>query len=107
MNRPWEGIIPRLEKTYTETSSDRTRNRLINCMTDLPCSDCNGEKLNAAARHVTVGGIRLPEISSCSIHDSLELVKSWRPENKNGPPEDYADQLEVLDEKAYSSVMKY
>ena len=100
MNRPWEGIIPRLEKTYTETSSDRTRNRLINCMTDLPCSECNGEKLNAAARHVTVGGIRLPEVSSCSIHDSLELVRAWRPENENGPPEMYADQLETLDEKS-------
>ena len=25
MNRPWEGIIARLEKTYTETTSERTR----------------------------------------------------------------------------------
>ena len=69
-------------------------------MTDLPCSECNGEKLNAAARHVTVGGIRLPEVSSCSIHDSLELVRAWRPENERGPPEEYADQVETLDEKS-------
>ena len=44
--------------------------------------------------------IRLPEVSSCSIHDSLELVRAWRPENENGPPETYADQLETLDEKS-------
>ena len=50
MNRPWEGIIARLEKTYTETTSERTRARLIACMTDLPCPSCHGEKLNPAAR---------------------------------------------------------
>ena len=99
-SKPWEGIIPRLEKTYIETTSNRTRTRLINCMTDLPCGDCQGEKLNAAARFVTVGGIRLPEISSCSIFESLELVKSLRPDAEIGPPEEYADQLEVLDDKS-------
>ena len=99
-NKPWEGIIPRLEKTYIETTSNRTRSRLINCMTDLPCNDCNGEKLNPAARYVTVGGIRLPEISSCSIYESLDLVKAWKPETEVGPPEEFADQLEILDDKS-------
>ena len=55
MNRPREGIIARLERTYAETSSHRTRNRLIACMTDLDCHACQGEKLNPAARFVTVG----------------------------------------------------
>jgi len=99
-SKPWEGIIPRLQKTYVETTSNRTRNRLINCMTDLPCNDCNGEKLNPAARFVTVGGIRLPEVSSCSIFESLDLVRAWRPDAEIGPPEEYADQLEVLDDKS-------
>ena len=76
MNRPWEGIIARLQKTYTETTSERTRGRLINCMTDLDCSECGGEKLNAAARYVSVGGIRLPEVSRCSVHDSLALIRA-------------------------------
>ena len=69
-------------------------------MTDLPCNDCNGEKLNPAARYVTVGGIRLPEVSSCSIFESLDLVRAWRPDAEIGPPEEYADQLEVLDDKS-------
>jgi excinuclease ABC subunit A len=99
-SKPWEGIVPRLEKTYLETTSNRTRTRLINAMTDLPCGDCNGEKLNPAARHVTVGGIRLPEISACSIFESLDLVNAWNPDTDVGPPEEYADQLEVLDDKS-------
>ena len=98
-SKPWEGIIPRLEKTYTETTSERTRNRLIACMTDLDCQDCNGEKLNRAARYVTVGGIRLPEVSQCSVHDALGLVKAWNPEG-DGPPANFEDLLEPLDERS-------
>ncbi len=98
-SKPWEGIIPRLEKTYTETTSERSRNRLIACMTDLDCPECNGEKLNRAARYVTVGGIRLPEVSQCSVHDALGLVRAWDPEG-DGPPDAYQDILEALDERS-------
>ncbi len=99
MNRPWEGIISRLERTYSETSSDRTRNRLIACMTDLDCHACHGEKLNPAARFVTVGGIRLPEVSRSSVHEAYQLIKALHPE-ADGPPEQYADVLTALDDRA-------
>ena len=98
-SKPWEGVIPRLQKTYTETTSERTRSRLISCMTDLDCSECNGEKLNAAARFVTVGGIRLPEVSNCSVHDALSVIRSWQPKGE-GAPEAFADMLEILDERS-------
>jgi len=98
-SKPWEGIVPRLEKTYAETTSERTRNRLIACMTDLDCSDCSGEKLNRAARYVTVGGVRLPEVSQCSVHDALGLVRAWSPDG-DGPPEAFHDVLETLDERS-------
>ena len=75
-NKPWEGVYGRLQKTYTETTSDRTRSRLIACMNDEPCTACNGEKLNPAARNVTVGGKRLPDIGAASVHDALEIIKS-------------------------------
>ena len=99
MNRPWEGIISRLERTYAETSSDRTRNRLIACMTDLDCHACQGEKLNPAARFVTVGGIRLPEVSRSSVHEAYQLIKALHPEG-DGPPEQYADVLSALDDRS-------
>jgi len=99
MNRPWEGIITRLERTYSETSSDRTRNRLIACMTDLDCHACHGEKLNPAARFVTVGGIRLPEVSRSSVHEAHQLIKAFHPE-ADGPPEQYADVLTALDDRS-------
>ena len=75
-SKPWEGVYSRLQKTYTETTSERTRSRLISCMNDEDCPDCSGEKLNAAARMVTVGGKRLPEIGAASVHDALEIIRS-------------------------------
>ena len=90
-SKPWEGVLGRLQKTYTETTSNRTRARLIACMTDEPCIDCAGEKLNPAARGVTVGGTRLPEIGMSSVHDALQIVKSWNGEG---------DSSETLDERS-------
>lgn len=82
-SKPWEGVYGRLQKTYTETTSDRTRSRLIACMNDEPCSACDGEKLNPAASRVTVGGKRLPEIGAASVHDALEIIRSMRGEGNS------------------------
>ena len=78
MQRPWEGVFGRLEKTFTETSSERTRHRLMGYMTDEDCLVCSGEKLNPAARGVVVGNTRLPELSSLTVSQALELTRSWK-----------------------------
>ena len=78
MAKPWEGALSRLNRTYTDTSSDRTRSRLTSYMTDEPCLDCNGRKLNPAVSGVIVGGISLPEISACSVLEALAVVQHWR-----------------------------
>lgn len=78
MVRPWEGVFARLRRTYTDTSSNRTRSRLTSYMTDEPCTDCGGRKLNRAVSMVTVGGISLPEFSFCSVLEALAAVQHWR-----------------------------
>ena len=78
MSKPWEGVYSRLNRTYTDTSSDRTRSRLTSYMTDEPCLDCNGQKLNPAVSGVIVGGVSLPEISACSVLEALAVVQKWR-----------------------------
>ena len=81
MSKPWEGVYSRLNRTYTDTSSDRTRSRLTSYMTDEPCLDCNGQKLNSAVSGVIVGGVSLPEISACSVLEALAVVQKWRLDN--------------------------
>ena len=47
-------------------------------MTDEPCTDCGGRKLNRAVSMVTVGDISLPEFSFCSVLEALAAVQHWR-----------------------------
>jgi len=78
MVKPWEGILPRLQRQLTDTSSERTRSRLASYMTDEPCVECNGRKLNKATSMVTIGNTTLPDLSSCSVLESLATVQRWR-----------------------------
>tara|TARA_B000000437_G_scaffold192707_1_gene151847 strand:- start:4492 stop:7467 length:2976 start_codon:yes stop_codon:yes gene_type:complete len=108
MSKPWEGVFARLRRTYTDTSSDRTRSRISSFMTDEPCSDCNGRKLNRAVSGVTVGSTTLPGISSCSVLEALATVQHWRIGGLDDtwdrldrePPPKEAIQAERLDERS-------
>ena len=79
-SKPWEGIIPRLKRQLTDTSSEKTRSRLATYMNDEPCRQCEGRKLNRATSMVTVGEVTLPELSSCSVLEALAVVQRWRSE---------------------------
>ena len=108
MNKPWEGVFSRLRRTYTDTSSDRTRSRLSSFMTDEPCSDCGGKKLNKAVSGVTVGSTTLPGISSCSVLEALATVQYWRigglddtwERLDRDPPPSESIKAEKLDERS-------
>jgi len=78
MVKPWEGVLPRLRRQLTDTSSERTRSRLASYMTDESCAECEGRKLNKATSMVTIGNITLPDLSSCSVLESLATVQRWR-----------------------------
>ena len=78
MYRPWEGVFARLDRSFTETTSERTRNRLMGYMTDEPCLACNGAKLNRAIRGVFVGGVNLPQFNGASVLEALAIAQTWR-----------------------------
>ena len=67
-------------------------------MTDLHARHAT-EKLNPAARSVTVGGLRLPEISMAAVHEALALVRVVA-RCRSRSAEAWADSAEVLDERS-------
>ena len=66
----FEGIIPNMERRYRETDSVAVREELAKYLANKACPDCDGERLNRAARHVKVDGRRLPELVSTSVHEA-------------------------------------
>ncbi len=55
VNRPFEGVIPHLERLYRESESEFTRNRLKSFMTHQPCDACRGQRLKPEILAVTLG----------------------------------------------------
>ena len=74
--RPFEGILPNLERRYRETDSNAVREELARYLSSQPCPACGGTRLNRAARHVFVGEHNLPAISALPVGASLALVEA-------------------------------
>ncbi|MCZ3114917.1 hypothetical protein NYZ21_20990, partial [Acinetobacter baumannii] len=57
----FEGIVPNLERRYRETESAAVREELAKYISERPCPDCGGARLNRAARSVFVAERPLPD----------------------------------------------
>jgi excinuclease ABC subunit A len=72
-HRPAQGIIFHVKRLFRQTKSEYTRRHYLSFMSKLPCSLCEGERINPEARFVTIDGKRLPELTSWSI----EAIHNW------------------------------
>jgi excinuclease ABC subunit A len=52
--RPFEGLVPQMERLYQETESEFTRNRIRAFMTRVPCQTCHGARLKPEILAVTI-----------------------------------------------------
>ncbi len=66
-SRPFEGIIPSLERRFHETESYHVVDEISNYMSVMPCPECNGARLDPISLAVKVGGKAIHEIASLSI----------------------------------------
>ena len=55
ITRPFEGVIPNLQRLYQESESEFTRNRLKGFMSPEFCDACNGQRLKPEILAVTLG----------------------------------------------------
>jgi len=76
--RTFEGIIPTMERRFKDTDSNSVRDELSKLLSVRNCQSCQGARLNETARHVTVAGHYLPNITSASISDAKELIDSLK-----------------------------
>ncbi|MCX8157236.1 MAG: excinuclease ABC subunit UvrA [Verrucomicrobiae bacterium] len=55
ITRPFEGVLPNLERLYQESESEFTKNRLKAFMNPQPCDACGGKRLKPEILAVTLG----------------------------------------------------
>ncbi len=71
----FEGVAKNMERRYHETDSGTVREELSKYISTRECPDCQGDRLNEAARHVFVADTNLPAINRRSIAEALEFFK--------------------------------
>jgi len=52
--KPFEGLVPQMQRLYEETQSEFTRNRIRAFMTRVPCQVCRGARLKPEILAVTI-----------------------------------------------------
>ena len=68
--KPFEGVIPNLERRYHETDSDGVRDNLERFMNVIPCPTCDGARLRPEALHITVGEKNIRQTTAMSIAEA-------------------------------------
>ena len=72
---PFEGLIPNLQRRYTETNSEWARWEIEQVMQSRPCPDCGGARLKPISLSVTVGGLNIFEFCNLSIQKALDCIE--------------------------------
>jgi excinuclease ABC subunit A len=68
--KPFEGIVPNMERRYRETDSDWVREELGKYQTAKPCDTCGGQRLKLEARMVRVRDLNVSEAAEMSIEEA-------------------------------------
>ncbi len=97
----FEGILPNLERRYRETESSAVREELAKYVSERPCVECGGARLNRASRNVFVADKPLPAISTMPIDAALSFFGSmtlpgWRGEIANKIVKEIRERLSFL-----------
>jgi excinuclease ABC subunit A len=82
--QPFEGVLNNMKRRYRETESNAVREELSRYLSHQACPDCQGTRLNEAARHVFVDQQRLPDVTGMAIDQSLNFFEALNLPGKRG-----------------------
>lgn len=72
VEKPFEGVLPNLERRYRETDNPWVREDLTRYQAEKPCPACNGHRLKPEALSVKVASRHIGEVSELSIRKARE-----------------------------------
>lgn len=80
---PFEGVVNNVARRHESTSSDYTRRKMKEYMTELPCPVCNGKRLNREALSVKVNDLDIADVSEFSIGEALDFFDNLQLSENN------------------------
>ncbi len=74
--RPFEGILPILERQLGDASGESVRQKLEKFLELVPCASCRGLRLKPEALAVKVGPFTIDQLTSVSVGKSLARIEA-------------------------------
>ena len=81
---PFEGIVPRLNRLFRETSSSRLREEIEGFMTEQGCPACQGARLKPEALAVRVGPWSIIDLCRMAIEQLIKEMETLHFEQRQG-----------------------
>ncbi len=76
--KPFEGVIPNLNRRYHETNSPVSRDEIERFMNIRPCPQCSGARLRPESLAVKIDGRSISEITSFSVDRALGFFEALK-----------------------------
>ncbi|KPK98611.1 MAG: excinuclease ABC subunit A [Omnitrophica WOR_2 bacterium SM23_72] len=73
--KPFEGIIPHLERLFRETDSDYLKEEISRFMSSLDCPACQGARLRKESLSVEIKGKNIWQVTRMSIKEAKSFFK--------------------------------
>jgi excinuclease ABC subunit A len=70
--KPFEGVIPNLDRRWKETDSSWVREDLERFQHEAKCAACNGARLKPEALAVKIAGLNVSQVTEFSIGDAVK-----------------------------------
>ena len=81
--RPFEGILPILERQLSETNGESVKQKLEKYLELVPCKTCSGKRLKPEALAVKLGPYNITDLTSISISETLLHIEKIMGLSKN------------------------
>jgi excinuclease ABC subunit A len=69
----WEGLIPRLERRFAQTSSERAKRWYAQFLATTPCSSCDGMRLRPESAAVRIGDQTIVDVSALTVVETRQF----------------------------------
>lgn len=73
--KPFEGLIPHLERLFRESKSDYLKEEISRFMSSLACPACKGARLKKESLSVKIGGKNIWEVTQFSVKEAAHFFK--------------------------------
>jgi excinuclease ABC subunit A len=72
-DQAWEGLIPRLERRFAQTSSERAKRWYAQFLGSAPCSSCGGARLRPESAAARLGGKTIVDVSALTVVETRKF----------------------------------